>query len=161
MILLLNGHFGLWMLEKVSSLVTSFYFLIFLRKSPKRLKLMFAWYPILQIFHNHKNWKGFWIKWINIEKSVSKNPKFYVTKIKERAKYLMKFVYMTWSPNHYFDREREREKRLELDNQIKYKDNIVLYFWLSNEVLHYHYLHKQIFTMPRNYLEHALIIIFF
>ena len=44
----------------------------------------------------------------------------------------MKFVYMTWSPSHYFDRDRERKKkkkkRLELDNQIKYKDNIVLYF---------------------------------
>ena len=43
----------------------------------------------------------------------------------------MKFVYMTWSPSHYFDRDREKKKkkkRLELDNQIKYKDNIVLYF---------------------------------
>ena len=42
----------------------------------------------------------------------------------------MKFVYMTWGPSHYFDRDRERKKkkRLELDNQIKYKDNIVLYF---------------------------------
>ena len=74
----------------------------------------------------------------------------------------MKFVYMTWSPSHYFDRDREKKKkRLELDNPIKYKDNIVLYFWFSNEVLHYHYLRKQIFTMPRNYLEHALIIYFY
>ena len=40
----------------------------------------------------------------------------------------MKVVYMTWSPRHYFDRETEKKKRLELDNQIKYKDNIVLYF---------------------------------
>ena len=41
----------------------------------------------------------------------------------------MKFVYMTWGPSHYFDRDREKKKkRLELDNQIKYKDNIVLYF---------------------------------
>ena len=42
----------------------------------------------------------------------------------------MKFVYMTWSPSHYFDRDREKKKkkRLELDNQIKYKDKIVLYF---------------------------------
>ena len=36
---------------------------------------------------------------------------------------------------------KKKKKRLELDNQIKYKDNIVLYFWFSNEVLHYHYLH--------------------
>ena len=74
----------------------------------------------------------------------------------------MKFVYMTWGPSHYFDRDREKKKKkgLELDNQIKYKDNIVLYFLFYNEVLHYHYLPKQIFTMPRNYLEHALIIFF-
>ena len=23
----------------------------------------------------------------------------------------MKFVYMTWSPSHYFDREREKKKK--------------------------------------------------
>ena len=60
-------------------------------------------------------------------KNLSPKPKI-LTKIKKQAKCLMKVVYMTWSPRHYFDRETEKKKRLELDNQIKYKDNIVLYF---------------------------------